>query len=321
MLRYAVILLGRHRTSLVLATLSLVLGASARADVLGTPAPAALRVWYRSSEGCPDGAAFIERLARLGRSASLASVGDRVDFVVTLAHTPERSLGRLERQSEQRTVAIRDVESPSCDEVADALALSLELSLQPVAEAATVEPSAANRSEPAGSAAQEQAWNLWLGAQGRFETGLARAALPGVALFAALAPRLSGPSARLSLRAARGVRELDSELELTLLAARPEACMQWGGTTLYVGPCAGIDVGVVFAQTSGARGYSDSGIWTSAAGLVRGHWQVGRGLSLEAQVGAIVPFVRYRFDTRSGSEVADSAAAGVEAALGAAFLF
>jgi hypothetical protein len=35
-------------------------------------------VWYRSSEGCPDGA-FIARLAELGQAARLASVGDRVD--------------------------------------------------------------------------------------------------------------------------------------------------------------------------------------------------------------------------------------------------
>jgi hypothetical protein len=322
MLECAVIRLGRLRTSLVLATLSLPLGlgASARADVPSTPGSAALRVWYRSSEGCPDGAAFIDRLARLGRSASLASVGDRVDFVVTLAHTPELSRGRLERQSDQRTVAIRDVESLSCDEVADALALSLELSLQPVAEDATTGPTSAISSDAAPGAGEEHEWNLWLGAQARFETGLARAALPGVAVFVALSPRRSGPSGRLSLRAARGVRELDTELALSLLAARPEACMQWGSATLHVGPCAGIDVGVVFAQTSGAQGYSDSGVWTSATGLVRGHWQFGRALSLEAQVGAIIPFIRYRFDTRSGSEVADSAAAGVEAALGVAFL-
>ena len=309
-------------TTLSLA-LPLALAASARADVPGASGATALRVWYRSSEGCPDGIAFIERLARLGRSASLASVGDRVDFVVTLAHTPEQSRGRLERQSDERTVAIRDVESVSCDEVADALALSLELSLQPASEAATAEPAAATSAAPASNASNEGSddWKLWLGAQGRFETGLAGAALPGVALFAELAPAASGPSVRLSLRGAQTVHELETELTLTLVAARPEACMRWGSAALHVGPCAGIDVGVVFAQTSGVQGDSDSGLWSSATGLVRGHWQIGRAVSLEAQVGAIVPFVRYRFDTRSGSQVADSAAVGVDAALGASFLF
>ncbi|HEU4581575.1 MAG TPA: hypothetical protein VFS67_25125 [Polyangiaceae bacterium] len=32
-------------------------------------------VWYRSSEGCPDGAAFIARLAELGQAARLARWG------------------------------------------------------------------------------------------------------------------------------------------------------------------------------------------------------------------------------------------------------
>jgi hypothetical protein len=321
MLQSSVIRLGRLRTSPVLALLSLalLLGASARADA-PSASTAPLRVWYRSSEGCPQGPGFIERLARLGRSASLAGVGDRVDFVVTLAHTPEQSRGRLERQSDERTVAIRDVESVSCDEVADALALSLELSLQPGTAPSAADATPATGDAPASAEQEHDAWQLRLGAQGRFETGLARAALPGAALFAELAPAATGPSARLSLRGAHAVRELDTDLSLTLVAARPEACMRWGSATLHVGPCVGVDVGVLFAQTSGVQGDSDAGLWSSATGLGRGHWQIGRAVSLEAQVGAIVPFVRYRFDTRSGGRVTDSAPIGVEAALGASFL-
>jgi hypothetical protein len=313
--------------ALSFALLSLTASGAAADDVGRTPRPAPLRVWYRSSDGCPDGVRFIERLAQLGRTALLASVGDRVDFVVTLARDAEQSRGRLERQSQERTVAIRDVESASCEEVADALALSLELSLQPTAPGA--EPAPADTPEPAVPPAEgvplspgeeDRGWDVWLGAQGRFETGLARALLPGAALFVELAPHVPGPSLRLSLRAARAVRELDTELTLTVVAARPEACMRWGSALLHVGPCAGVDLGMVFARTSGAQGDDDSGAWTSAVGLVRGHWQAGEAVSVEAQIGAIVPFVRYRFDTRSGNEVADSAAAGVEAALGVSFL-
>ncbi|MET0413728.1 MAG: hypothetical protein ABW217_20630 [Polyangiaceae bacterium] len=326
--------MGRFRTSLPLralwfALLSLTATGGAAADEVGsTPRPAPLRVWYRSSDGCPDGARFIERLRQLGRTALLASVGDRVDFVVTLARDAEQSRGRLERQSQERTVAIRDVESASCEDVADALALSLELSLQPGAPGAA-EPAPPDASEPAALAADDLpasprgeagGWNVWLGAQGRFETGLARALLPGAALFVELAPDVPGPSVRLSLRAARAVRDRDPELALTVVAARPEACMYWGSAMLHGGPCAGVDLGLLFARTSGVQGDDDSGAWTSAIGLVRGHWQVGRVVAVEAQIGAIVPFVRYRFDTRSGSEVADSAALGVEAALGVSFL-
>src|SRR5690606_782591 len=49
----------------------------------------ALSIWYRSSEGCRDGAVFVTRLAELGRAATLARVGDRVDFVVTVAAAPD----------------------------------------------------------------------------------------------------------------------------------------------------------------------------------------------------------------------------------------
>lgn len=92
---------------------------------------APIRVWYRSSEGCPDGDRFVGRLSELGRRATLARVGDRVDFVVTLAAEPEQSTGRLERQTERGTVAIRQLDASACSEVAEALALSLELALAP----------------------------------------------------------------------------------------------------------------------------------------------------------------------------------------------
>jgi hypothetical protein len=294
---------------------------SARADEPAAASGAStIQIWYRSSEGCPDGAGFIERLGHFGRPASLASVGDRVDFVVTLAHTSGESRGRLERQTQERTVAIRDVESPRCDDVADALALSLELSLQPApASARAADAGSAAALGPVESSATSDGWGVRLGAQGRVETGLAYAALPGAALFAELAPGESGPSARVSLRAAHTVRQLDASLKLTLVSARPEACLLWGSAALRGGPCAGVDLGMVFAESSGASGVSDDGLWTSAVGLVRGHWQFGRALSLEAQVGALFPFVRYRFSSSSGNEVTNSAAAGVEFALGASF--
>lgn len=105
----------------------LFLSAGAGAD----PAAAATSIWYRSSDRCPDGAAFLERLEQLGRSARLADAGDTIDFVVTLGAKDGGSFGRLERQTERGTVAIREVEAPACVEVADALALSLDLALDP----------------------------------------------------------------------------------------------------------------------------------------------------------------------------------------------
>lgn len=90
-------------------------------------------VWYRSAEGCPDAPQF---LARLGDRASLARVaqaGDYVDFVVTLTATEQGSSGRLERQTQSGTVAIQEIRDRECARVADALALSLALALDPAA--------------------------------------------------------------------------------------------------------------------------------------------------------------------------------------------
>src|SRR5262245_36559316 len=83
--------------------------------------PERVSVWYRSTEGCPDGQTFVERLRELGRPAALANVGDRIDFVVTLEARSESSAGRLERQTGRGTVALRAVESRECADVAEAL--------------------------------------------------------------------------------------------------------------------------------------------------------------------------------------------------------
>lgn len=88
-------------------------------------------IWYRSSEGCPDGEAFLSRLARRAQGARLAQVNDRIDFVVTLGALEGRSSGKLERQTVGSTVAIREIETQSCEEAADVLALTLMLTLNP----------------------------------------------------------------------------------------------------------------------------------------------------------------------------------------------
>ena len=70
-------------------------------------------------------------LATRDVSARLARVGDAIDFVVTLGVAADgRGGGVLERQTQTGTVAIRRVDDPSCDQVAEALALTLALAVQ-----------------------------------------------------------------------------------------------------------------------------------------------------------------------------------------------
>lgn len=99
-------------------------------------------VWYRAAGECPQGPEFIGQF--LGRTR-LAEAGDHIDFVVTLLAANGETVGRLERQTESGTVAIRELRDPNCSRVADALALSLALSLEP----------GRARSAPAASAAPE----------------------------------------------------------------------------------------------------------------------------------------------------------------------
>ncbi len=88
-------------------------------------------IWYRSSEGCPGGAAFVERLHGAAEGAKLATAGDRIDFVVTLGMKDGHAFGQLERQTAEGRVAVRELEASRCEEVADAVALTLTLALEP----------------------------------------------------------------------------------------------------------------------------------------------------------------------------------------------
>lgn len=94
-------------------------------------------VWYRASGECPQGTEFLGKLGDRARLTRLAGAGDHVDFVVTLQSADRETVGRVERQTASGTVAIRELRDASCARVADALALSLSLSLQPKGDAPT----------------------------------------------------------------------------------------------------------------------------------------------------------------------------------------
>lgn len=266
-----------------------------------------VQVWYREGAGCPDGEAFVELLRRLGRPAALATVGGRVDFVVTLAHTAGQSSGRLERQARDRSVAIREVTAPSCDEVAEVLSLSLDLAAQPADER---EPATALEA-PSPAAPRQR-----LGAQATLESGFARSQLVGGAVFIELEPAARW-DLRLLLRGAYGERDAAVAVSIGLLAARLEACWSWAlAADVELAPCLGADVGLAFAESSASGGRSDAGPWSSAVAHVRGRWQLGENLALEPQIGAIAPLVNYSLTAQTGGEVTSSAIVGLQAALG-----
>jgi hypothetical protein len=291
--------------------------------LVGLPAPAAqaraepvLHIWYRSSEGCPDGAEFMRRLERFGRAAALANVGDPVDFVVTLAFAPAVSSGRLERQSARGTVAIRELSAASCAEVAEGLALSLELAGEPPTDRGP-EPDLLV-SSPSSAARTAVALGAQLGA----EQAVSGRLLPGGALFAELALGDVG-SARLSLRGAHGSGESDVIVSLGLV--RAEGCARvWGPASgdafeLSLFPCLGVDLGLVQGDSRADNAQRQRGLWVGATGHLRGVFPLGAALALEAQAGVLVPFTRYRFSTETGRQLSDTAAVGAQAMAGVSF--
>jgi hypothetical protein len=215
-----------------------------------------LRVWYRSSEGCPEGKAFIHLLDQLGRPAVLAGVGERVDFVVTVSDLGTESRGRLERQSHQQIVPIRDAVSTTCDEVADALALGIDRALEPGGDVPQLdgEESRAARSQ----ATQRQStqprppshltldtgavralaerpvfrnietdsmsenWETRLGTHGGVISGLAQTVLPGMGAFVELRFLSSPWATRMSVNGSFGESRAAADLNLALCTTRPE---------------------------------------------------------------------------------------------------
>jgi hypothetical protein len=288
------------------------------------PAPdAALSIWYRSSEGCPEGSVFVGRLAELGRRATLARVGDRVDFVVTVAGAPTASSGRLERQTARGTVAIRELDAPRCEEVTEALALSLDIALDPAnvapssgnapaapAPGATSAPppAAVDRAPDREDPAREPAGGgaLALGAQGSLTKGIAPSWAAGGALFAELRVRDAIPvTGRFSLAAAfADATRAAIDVDVLWLAGRVEGCafeLRSGPVSLQ--PCAGAELGLVRAGGSGDGGQRDTGSWAAALGMLRASLELDERFALEAQAGAALPFVRYAVGSSLGGDL------------------
>ena len=285
---------------------------------------AAIRVWYRSSEGCPDGSRFVGRLSELGRRATLARVGDRVDFVVTLAAEPGQSTGRLERQTERGTVAIRQLDASACGEVAEALALSLELALAPDVPAPSPAPEVAAETArdvtPDEHTSAPELRGRWgLGAGAAVITGVAPSALPAGALFAELGDPVAGFTARLSLGGGyRESRAGAAELDVALVSARLDACVPgWGGGAGVIQPCAALEAGMLSGDSNAPTARVDRGPWAAARLSLRARLGSLGAIAPEAEAGVSLPFVRYTFGAREAGDLYRSDALGLALSLGA----
>ncbi len=314
-------------------------------------------IWYRSSDGCPDGASFLARLRGRAAGARLAQVSDRIDFVVTLGTTGGRSSGKLERQTVGSTVAIREFETQSCEEVADVLALTLTLTVSPesTTEAAPSGPNPPPPAEPAPSPSAEPATQpsvsrptgkapptpvdaprsdavgaddhagraVWLlGGQLGVVSGPTGALGPRVSFFIEVEPgfgALPSASARLSAFVSR-VEDRFTEVAFTTFGGKLDGCpVDLTGPTLHVRPCLGIELGSALAQGLSESGRVDSGAWAAAFASGRMSWLVTPKLALELEGGAYLPLIRYSLQSEAGSEIHQADKIGFFAAAGAAY--
>lgn len=305
-------------------------------------------LWYRSSDGCPDGPGFLARIGERASLIRLAHAGDRVDFMVTLAASPGGAHGRLERETERGTVAIREIEDTSCDSVADVVALNLSLALDPDAQAqpgddapqgTTAPPEVQDASIPKSSEPEstqssalgsqsdhtptdKQRLVVRLGAQGGVLTGVASQVMGRAIAFVELGEIVKWGAVDLTLRAAAvgawGASNTTSgTIRQTVWAGRFDVCpVVLGSATLSARPCAALELG----QLRASGPLSDTALWAALAAHVRGQWVVIGPLAVEAELGANFPLRRYEI-AAGASELYRSAVVGLSTSLGASVAF
>jgi hypothetical protein len=134
--------------------------------------PGSAVVWYRASDQCPDGASFLDATGARAKAFRLAHSGDHIDFVVTISTEDAEVFGRLERQTEAGTVAIRELRDTDCARVAGALALSLGLAVAPSSGAESPQhASERGEAEPTPEAAPDRTISAQPGRKSRTHEG------------------------------------------------------------------------------------------------------------------------------------------------------
>ncbi len=282
-------------------------------------------IWYRSAGECPDGEAFLARLKGRVAEAHIAGAGDPVDFVVTLGSLGKRANGRLERQTRDRTVAIREIDGQDCSEVTEAIALSLALvpgenppdlagevgsapaGAKPVAPAESLPPPAPpapqlgteTQRDPgrSASAAGKSRWAV--GLQALLATGIAPAPLPGGSAFVELdqahAAVLPGSTFRAGAVGMFGSALTDvGKVRYRLVAGVLDGCpLRLGSDTLSAAPCLAFEAGALTVGGTGQTARTDTGFWAALGADARFSWRASRALSFEAQAGGLAPLTRY----------------------------
>jgi hypothetical protein len=277
-------------------------------------------VWYRASEQCPAGPAFLARLADQGARTRLAEPADHFDFLVTLVASKGETIGRLERQTQSGTVAIRELRDASCERVADGLALGLSLALEPgaaakmepepeppsaIAPAAPHEPELQPATQPtprdagpkpplrANAATRRNRWSVGVLASA-LEGAMPRPLWQGLGFVDFTRASAAGrPSFGLRLGFIGSLGSVDTQVGSVnhwIAAGRAEVCpWRLGSTQVGLWPCATFELGAAGASDARPSGLNARDVWAAPGGALRLAYEVVAPISLEAQAGALVP--------------------------------
>jgi hypothetical protein len=259
------------------------LSASAAVIAVASPARAAdedlepIRLAYHASDGCPEEEAFVERVRARTARARVAWPGEAArTFEVTLDAGPPAS-GSVTVLAADRWGQTRHVSADACDDLADALALVVALSVDPHAEtapsltprvasstAASVPPPSApllapppppvvtvapvSRESPPPSTDTTLAGHFFAGADFAISGGVAPEALVGGSPFVGWQARLSPvlePSIRLALVRASSDIQGPPSAAFVWTAGRLDGCPVAFGDAIRLRGCARVEAGVV----------------------------------------------------------------------------
>jgi hypothetical protein len=322
------------------------LGSTARAE------PAAVGVEYVAPPDCPSAEVFAQQIAARTPvfREHLAEHAVRVEIV----SEPGGVLGRASLVLSGHA-AERELRAARCEEVVEALALVVAILIDPnadtrpipVSSAATVAatpepepavPPAPVRTEPAPAArrplperprpseprrAEGPGYRFIAGAHLAAEGAVAPELTVGPRVFFGVDLQRAWPwpsSFRLSGARlfSRRMRDASGSAKLTLDAARADACfLRIRDGDLALEPCAGLDVGLLRVDGQHPLGGHDHTLfWADAGALVRGSVTVLDRIVGEAEIGADVPVVQYRYGFQGQPALFQSARVGMHLGVG-----
>lgn len=200
----------------------------------------------------------------------------------------------------------------------------------PEPAAAPAPPASAElRDDANGRAPSEPRAVQWsLGLHAFAATGLAPDLLPGGSASVEVGwgggRELWQPALRIGALAGFGSgAEAARDIRVRIVGGRIAGCpLAFGNQSLMARPCLALELGQIHGEAAGAGGGSASGLWAASEAAARLSLRASAGVSLEAELGLLLPWTRYELQLASEGTVVDRMAAlGVAARLGAVLQF